>query len=368
MNSVVLASYAGSFVSTNQMRGRGIRTDPDDPDKVASIWHLAALLPDTATGVMDLEQLQERFRTFVGLSADGDTIESGFERLQLPVVRSAAGMPTFNAENVARHAKLMDLRERWEAAVQVGGTGRVVPTLQAPRAPRQAGLHTYRTVGYLLYEAGWVGLGAAAWRLFGVTQVGSLRALALFVAASAGMAFLHMLPGLARAARLTIRHLPVDGTVGRMGEAVLEAMVESDLIEPTDELGIETDTTREGGVTINLRGGTFYEQTLFADAMNELLGPIENPRYLITREATTWTVLRTMPGVAAADSHAVPTVLGVNKRRAQRLLDAWRRHVGPGELVFTRREGGRRLLLAARARSFSTSFEGTGASRLDRWS
>ena len=33
VNSVVLASFVGSFVSTNQMRGRAIRTDPNDPSK-----------------------------------------------------------------------------------------------------------------------------------------------------------------------------------------------------------------------------------------------------------------------------------------------------------------------------------------------
>lgn len=368
VNSVVLASYAGSFVSTNQMRGRGIRTDPDDPEKVASIWHLAALLPDTPTGVMDLEQLEERFRTFVGLSADGATIESGFGRLQLPEVDSAAAIPSFNAENLARHQRLMELRERWERAVQVGDAGRVIPTLQAPRAPRHAAAHTNRTLRYLLYEAGWVGLGAAGWRLFGLTQVDGLRSLAVFVAVAAGAAFLYMLPGLVRAARLMTRHLPVDGTIGEMGEAVMEALVGSGLVEPSDRLRVETDTTPEGGVTVSLRGGTFYEQTLFADAMNELLGPIENPRYLITREATAWTRLRRTSLLAGSDYHAVPTGLGVNKRRARRLLEAWHRHVGPGELVYTRREGGRRLLLAGRARSFSTSFQGSGAGRLDRWS
>ncbi len=57
----------------------------------------------------------------------------------------------------------------------------------------------------------------------------------------------------------------------------------------------------------------------------------------------------------------------MNKERAKALLEAWHRHVSPAELIFTRREGGRELLLAARTRAFSGVFEDEGPRRLDRW-
>lgn len=368
VSSVVLASYVGSFVSTNQMRGRGIRTDPDDPGKVASIWHVAALQPDTPAGVIDLQQLQERFRTFVGISADGRVIESGFERLQLASVRSSLGIRRFNEENLARHRALPDLFASWSEAVHGGDAGRVAPTLQASRAPRMAPYYARRTLRSVLYEAGWAALAAVGWHMVGITSVDGVRTLGAFVATLATGGFLAMLPGLVRALRLTIRHLPVDGTIHRMGEALLEAMICADLVEGSDRLRVHSEVTTDGGVAVSLEGGTFYEQTLFADAMGELLGPIENPRYIITRESERWRAVRDTALVAGRDYHAVPIPLGVNKDRAAGLLEAWHRHVGPGELVFTRREGGRRLLLAARARSFSTSFDGRGCSRLDRWS
>lgn len=367
VNSVVLASYVGSFVSTNQMRGRGIRTDPRHPDKVASIWHIAALVPDTQTGVTDLGQLQERFRTFVGLSGDGRTIESGFDRLQLPTVMDALAIPRFNAVNFARHQALKDVRIQWQAAVRTSDGARVIPTLQAPRAPRQVAFHTARTLRYLLYEAAWAGLGALSWRLLGLLQVNGLRSLGIFVATAAAIGFARTLPVLFRSGRMLLHHLPVDGTIGRMGQALLDALVDAELIDGSRELAVNADRGRDGSVTVHLRGGTFYEQTLFADCMNELLGPIENPRYLIIREATTWARLRATSFIAGQDFHAVPSVLAVNKNRAEGFLAAWQRHVAPGTLVFTRREGGRRLLLAARARSFANSWKGTEASRLDRW-
>lgn len=45
LNSLVLASNTASFVLSNQMRGRAIRTNPEDAGKVANIWHLATLDP-----------------------------------------------------------------------------------------------------------------------------------------------------------------------------------------------------------------------------------------------------------------------------------------------------------------------------------
>jgi hypothetical protein len=40
INTLVLASFAGSFVLSNQMRGRAIRVDSAQSQKTANIWHL----------------------------------------------------------------------------------------------------------------------------------------------------------------------------------------------------------------------------------------------------------------------------------------------------------------------------------------
>ena len=66
------------------------------------------------------------------------------------------------------------------------------------------------------------------------------------------------------------------------------------------------------------------------------------------------------------DYHAVPHVLGLKRERADAFHEAWIRHVGVGELIYTRREGGRAQLLAARGRAFSNQFVDP-AERLDRW-
>ena len=41
INSLILSSTVSSFMLSNQMRGRAIRIDKNNPDKVANIWHLS---------------------------------------------------------------------------------------------------------------------------------------------------------------------------------------------------------------------------------------------------------------------------------------------------------------------------------------
>jgi hypothetical protein len=40
INSLILASFVGSFVLSNQMRGRAIRTQNGNGNKTGNIWHL----------------------------------------------------------------------------------------------------------------------------------------------------------------------------------------------------------------------------------------------------------------------------------------------------------------------------------------
>ena len=46
INSLILATYVGSFMLSNQMRGRAIRIDRSHPEKTGNIWHLACVFPE----------------------------------------------------------------------------------------------------------------------------------------------------------------------------------------------------------------------------------------------------------------------------------------------------------------------------------
>lgn len=358
VNSLILASFVGAYVSTNQMRGRAIRSDPSAPGKVASVWHLVAVAPATPSGFLDFEQLGERFRTFVGLSAEGGVIQSGVDRLRLLPLTKKADLNAFNAESVLRLRRLERVAEGWHDAIDKSGPGQVTPTVSFRSPPTLRPLQLTRTLRYVLYETGLASvltLGEVLRRL--AVDGGSGGAgIALIAAAAIPMAMLA--PKLFHAAKLAILHAPVDGSVSQIARALLEALQAVGLVEGTGPRS-RTARTPDGGVYVSLEGGTFYDQSLFADAMGEILGPVGNPRYLISRPVTDLFGTR-------VDYHAVPHVLGLKRDRADAFYEAWIRHVGAGELIYTRREGGRARLLAARGRAFSNQFVDP-AERLDRW-
>lgn len=357
VNSVVLASYVGAFVTTNQMRGRALRSDPEDPDKVASVWHLAACEPGTEAGLEDLEALEQRFRTFVGLSRDGRSIESGLARLQLPPLGSAADVEAAQVDQLEQLRSLDRIAGHWKTAIGLAHDGRVVPTLSLQRPPTLRPFVFRRTLSMVLAEAGLAAAFAAVRSVPDLLGSAALRTGMSWLLAGA---FLAALPPLFRWVRLAARHAPVDGSVRQIARATFEALRECGVIGKrgrTLELNVEPDPS--GGVAMSVSGGSFYDQSAFADAVGECLGPVENPRYLVTRTT------RGLFG-KRVDYHAVPRLLDRDKNRAETFLSHWQRHVGPATLIYTRREGGRRALLAARGRAFANNHPDAGV-RVDRW-
>src|SRR5215472_3216153 len=81
INTLVLASSVGSFMLSNQMRGRAIRVDSAQPQKTANIWHLVCAEPGIFGPGDDYELLARRCSAFVGVSATAPVIENGTERL-----------------------------------------------------------------------------------------------------------------------------------------------------------------------------------------------------------------------------------------------------------------------------------------------
>ena len=143
VNSLVLANRVGSFVLSNQMRGRAIRTVQGQPDKTANIWHPVVVHPDVRRGGPEVDRMRRRFRAFAGPRLTGKAaIQNGLDRFDLdfaPPVRDqatevAARLPAGNRFTTRDAASLMrlrhlteerarqrqDLAERWQASLAAG--------------------------------------------------------------------------------------------------------------------------------------------------------------------------------------------------------------------------------------------------------
>lgn len=124
VNSLILATYVGSFMLSNQMRGRTIRTDREHPDKTGNIWHLACIFP-TKEGKAkhadfsgDYETLVRRFDAFLGVSWKEDVIESGIGRLDIPEI-AKYGVRLFRFGTPQRRMKMIS-QAIADALIEIG--------------------------------------------------------------------------------------------------------------------------------------------------------------------------------------------------------------------------------------------------------
>ena len=364
INSLVLASFVGSFMLTNQMRGRAIRIDPKSPDKVASIWHLVAVDGNTESGLADLNDLRDRFATFVGLHVRENRIEGGLKRLPLPfgessyqgLIKSLSTSVT-NKEMGERLDALPLTATRWRQATTEGLEHRIVPAVQSAPLASFKSLYFGKTLKLLALEILGLFVAGASYvgQTLGNVSTEDYRVALIVLGLAALVGFLVALPKTVKTFLFWWRHLPIDGSIRQIALALRDALSDADLIQ-TDPRRLSVRCEEAGGaVTVALIGATFYEQSLFSDSLNELLGPVKSPRYLITRHEK-----------GKLDYHAVPALLGARKRNAERLYQAWLKRVSASELIYTRQAGGRELLLKARTRTFANNYVNE-TQRVDRW-
>jgi hypothetical protein len=168
------------------------------------------------------------------------------------------------------------------------------------------------------------------------------------------------LPKCLKALWLLLRHGSVAASMRQVGKALLKTMAQADITETSiGQLKVVARPQSYGFVACSLQGGTTRERSVFLEALEELLGPLENPRYVLVRKTPLGPLLR-------RDYHSVPRAIGKNRETAEYFRKMWARHVGPTELVYTRTPEGRRFLLKARARSMAQSFQ-RRAERLRSW-
>lgn len=366
LNSLILASNTASFMLSNQMRGRAIRIDPQVPDKVANIWHLATIEPGASgaieataesfdwgalddmgpQGFSDMGIVERRFRAFAAISnGPSDLIESGLGRLALD---PALGLEEQNAITLGLARDRAGIAQKWRTSLGQGTPRSQVRETASPTYSPRA-LSVSNTLQSLVWTAGGTGAFALAEQLSGVP---SFETLGIVAMGASGIAVLASLPGLVRATRLVWRNGSLESSLEQVARAVLEGLVAAELIgrEEAAEAQIDVRSGADGRTDVIVADVSRATERMVMEAIIELLGPVQNPRYLLVRRS--WLGL-----VGRTDYHAVPSVLGARKENAEAFADIWRKRIGPSRLVFTRQVDGRKLLLRARMQSFAAGFQ-----------
>jgi hypothetical protein len=153
------------------------------------------------------------------------------------------------------------------------------------------------------------------------------------------------------AVRILLLNGSVEGNLRQVGLAVLESLHQMGTIRTRlDAMRVEVSRDPDLAVVcVRLGGVTHKEEQAFLQALESLLSPVDNPRYLLIRYSRFLWWER-------VDYHAVPKAIGRKKEDAVFFARKFDRYVSRARCVYTRTSEGRALLLKARTHSMSAQF------------
>jgi hypothetical protein len=379
LNTLVLANDVGAHMLSNQMRGRAIRADPEAPAKVANIWHLVAVEPPAAGQPEwwevppghDFRTVARRFEGFFGPSYSSGVIASGIERVDTLVPPfDQAGIEGLNRDTLARAEDRPAVAAAWRQAADSAAATEVTSVLELPRRSPPTrftfvdALNAVIVAGALVTVLRELANFAAA-ALFGQSWSGDRNVILAGLLALAAVVVLARLgPQVTRrcqallSPRRTAQALADalvaawsrlgpggEGTGGGTGgEAGGEAGgglggglggAPADAAALATARAVIATSSRPDVLECYLVGGTLRHKREFAAAIAQMLGGLDNPRYLVVREGLTRPNPRT--SFACPDSIATARAAAVFAEEITRRLD---RH----KVVYTRNPEGRALL------------------------
>ncbi|MGB3438720.1 MAG: hypothetical protein WBA97_08195 [Actinophytocola sp.] len=325
LNVLVDLSEVASTTAMTQLRGRALRIDPERQDKVASLWDVVIAHP-TAHG--DWRRFRRRHTRWWGPSRDG-TLVTGAGKVHQRAAGPTPPAPAEHAELNADSAGVMTdhatTRRMW-AEVDAAGVATSVVHVAGRRVRRQV-----RTRG-------------RRWRTVGATAGAVSGAVACVGAAVAGwpvVAVLAVVCGVAVLPSIVLargRRRSRDDFLRSLGEAVAAGLTAAGHRELADAR-VTTHATPDGTAT-TIDGVDDDAATLWADAFEEVVGPLGTPRWLLANGDHTW---------------RVPRVLGATRERAAPFAAAVA-DVLPGTVLLRAgsQEATERAMAAARTRPDDT--------------
>lgn len=335
VNTLILASFVGSFMLSNQMRGRAIRTFENNPQKTSHIWHLVCVDPQKANSLEGLEGSEDyqtfcrRMEHFLGLHYTENIIENGTERLtaiKLPL--SKHHIHSTNQRMLKLSSHRQELLSRWKQSLAVYDKIEVV---------EEIGTNEEMITAVILNDAirnmiivivcGCLGIfaGISFLPMLGISAV--ILGVYLFI----------ILYCLFLCIKKIIMYKNPLARLQILGEGILQTMRSTGHLESMHCI-VKTELT---GIyhTIYLAGGTGHDKTLFAKCMYEFFDAIDNQRYILYKERRK----RKMDGY-----FAIPEIFAKRKSDAEIFAQYMKSFIGKYQVIYTRNQAGRQILLQGR--------------------
>jgi hypothetical protein len=309
VNVVIDLTTASTPTSVVQARGRALRLDPDWPGKVADNWAVLCVTDQHPRGAVDYNRFVRKHDRYFALSGTGDII-SGVAHVDPALSPWQPPAPeTFDSVNAAMLIRAQD-RTATLARWAVG----------QPYADEPVATITVVTRRSLAEPPPATEPAPVAIARTGRWPSASLDDIAMATADA-----LHTAGLTARGAN-----------------------------------GVRVEVLPDGGYRARLAEVSAEQSAVFAGALDEVLAPLAQPRYMVPRYivarpsgafgAFLRTARRLVTGhvPAAVVYHAVPAVLGGNKKSATIFGRSWNAWVSPGELLYSGSPEGSGVLAVSR--------------------
>lgn len=385
VNTLVDLTTATTPTAVVQTRGRALRVDPQWPEKVANNWTVVCVSEAHPGGDSDWKRFVRKHHGYFGVTDSGE-IASGVTHVDPSLSPyEPPAVARFDEVNVVmglRAENRAGVRELWKVGApyedELLHTIRVTPArrsahrspaLPAPGAPTPplnvpgASGPTGAPPETLPGAAVPVGVSAAA----GLVALAALLEgvwwrLAAGVAVVAVSWWLWHVrrAGVLRRVGRQVQELATPPPASRVAYAVADALHHAGL-SPVGAAAVACVPEADGEYRIALSGVDAAVSRTFAEALDEVLSPLGQPRYVIPRF-----VLDAVPDDAAAVReagrrwlagelpsssvvyHAVPAVLGANADLLRHFRRAWHVWISEGEPVRTSTPEGEGIMLTHR--------------------
>lgn len=302
INVLIDLTTVTTIMSINQLRGRSFRLDKDNPEKVANNWDIVCLAEEFSKGFDDYERFKKKHSRLYGVCDDG-AIEKGVGHVHAAFTEVrpegiSEVMSVFNEEMIQRSKDRKRIRELWQIGMPFEA--------QASKA-FELKMKKEFSIGFPPS----LKIGRAEW-----TE---------------------------------------ENLIFAISESVARSLREIGLIRYSTTVA---GGDRGGGwMRTFLKDSDGIESKIFTEAMEEILSPLNDPRYIIPREikiiSDTW-ISRMLPEIVGkyfkkshnniTMYHSIPKSLCQNKEDAGIFQKNWNWFVSPGEVIYVHSDIGSKKL------------------------
>lgn len=372
LNTLIDLTSATTSMTVNQVRGRSIRLDPNWKDKVANNWDIVCVDPSFEKGDQDFERFLQKHKRFYGLGSKGKIVK-GFlhvdESLALQYGTVGFKRIGYHLVNMRMLAKARDrakIYKEWRIGQEYSNFEYSATKLDAKDLKFKT-VYSLKDSLKAIFRNILATAGIFAFWYFYI--FGNLLEYSFYYRPLLAILSVVFLLGVFIFAGRNIRkyirkgfiEVPLDSFLLDIGKSLLKSLRETQLVSSSqsiDNVRVVQDAT--GYYDLYLDYATREDAQVFSQSLRELLAPVTNQRYLVSRSTDNinigfysplWWIFRKLFRLVRQEKiayHPVPTILSSNKDRALLFAHNWKQYVGGGDLIYTRTAEGAELLLRLR--------------------